>query len=254
MKRAIIVGATSGMGYDLAVALLKKGWKLGLAGRSIEKLQKIQETYGSQVEIQKIDVNQADCTRKLSELVQKLGGMDSYLHFSGIGIQNRLLDPQIENQIIQTNVVGFTQMIDFAYNWFKTSGIHDLQHKGHIVVVTSVASTRGTGIAASYTSSKKYQSTYLAALSQLAHTQDDPIQFTEIQPGFVATPMLKRAYPCQISRKKAVQYILKGILKKKRMVIFDWKYRFVVLVWRLIPRAIWEKVDWFRKNRVKTTL
>ena len=155
MNNAVILGATSGMGYDLAISLLEKGCRLGLAGRNEKVLQDIQKKYGPEkVVIQRIDVTDEDSPQLLEDLINRLGGMECYMHFSGIGSQNPDLDPQIEDHVLQTNAIGFTRMVDFAYNWFKNSGQFNQRHKGHIVVVTSVAATKGMGVASAYSSTK----------------------------------------------------------------------------------------------------
>ena len=79
MKRAIIVGATSGIGQEIAKVLLAQGWKIGIAGRRKELLTAFQERNPEQIATQALDVTQKDAVLKLNGLIEQLGGMDLFL-------------------------------------------------------------------------------------------------------------------------------------------------------------------------------
>ena len=69
MKRAIIVGATSGIGQEIAKVLLAQGWKIGIAGRRKELLTAFQERNPEQIATQALDVTQKDAVLKLNGLI-----------------------------------------------------------------------------------------------------------------------------------------------------------------------------------------
>lgn len=96
MKRAIIIGATSGIGQEVAKILLLEGWKLGVAGRRRSALETFQQIAPDQIEIEELDITQEEATDKLQILINKLGGIDLFLLSSGIGYQNINLDSKIE--------------------------------------------------------------------------------------------------------------------------------------------------------------
>ena len=109
-KKAIVMGATSGIGMEVAKLLAAKGWQVGIAGRRIERLQALI----SQSDItcyQQIDVTSPNAPAQLLELIDKLGGMDLYFHSSGIGWQNNSLDIEKELKTVETNGLGFTRMV-----------------------------------------------------------------------------------------------------------------------------------------------
>ena len=58
MKRAIIIGATSGIGQEVAKILLLEGWKLGVAGRRRSALETFQQIAPDQIEIEELDITQ----------------------------------------------------------------------------------------------------------------------------------------------------------------------------------------------------
>lgn len=162
--------------------------------------------------------------------------MDIFLLSSGIGNQNKYLDTSIEQATIQTNVTGFTRMVLVAYRYFSSQG------GGHISVISSIAGTKGLGVAPSYSATKRYQNIYIDALAQLSRMEKQPIVFTDIRPGFVHTDLLEdgRNYPMLMSPQYAALRIANAIDRKKRRAIIDWRYAILVFFWRLIPEWLWE--------------
>ena len=129
MKKAIIIGATSGIGQEVAKCLLLEGWKIGVAGRRQSSLENLQRAAPDQIQIQALDVTQEDVSEKLNLLIDKLGGMDLFLLSSGIGFQNMDLNMEVELNTAHTNVEGFIRMVDTAFMYFKKNG------GGHLAVI-----------------------------------------------------------------------------------------------------------------------
>lgn len=237
-KRAVIMGATSGLGYEVARLLLSDGWKLGLAGRREENLRKLQSEFPEQVCIKAIDVKDSNSDKALLALIDELGGMDIYFHSSGIGYQNARLDADIELNTLETNGTGFTRLVGTAFRYFKEKG------KGHIAVISSIAGTKGLGVTPAYSATKRFQNTYIDALEQLAGMQKLNIRFTDIRPGFVATSLLNdgKNYPMLMKTPYAAKLIVKAVRKHKRVAVIDWKYSILVFFWKLIPRCTWKRM------------
>lgn len=233
-KRILIMGATSGIGREVALCYLKAGWQVGLAGRREEELEKLRLSAPDQVVICPIDVTHAEAPERLRVLIDRLGGMDVFLLSSGIGKQNASLLPDIELQTAATNVAGFMRMVIAAFHYFEQRG------QGHIAVISSIAGTKGLGAAPAYSATKRFQNTYIEALDQLAHMRALNIAFTDIRPGFVATPLLKdQSYPLLMQAPAVAACIVKAIDRKKRTVVIDWRYKLLVCLWRLVPRWLW---------------
>ena len=237
MKKVIIIGATSGIGEEIAKIYIAQGWQVGIAGRREEALTVLAATAPAQVKTQVIDVTSADAPEQLKSLIEKLGGMDLFLLSSGIGSQNVKLEPEIELNTARTNVEGFIRMVTAAYRFFKEQG------SGHLAVISSVAGTKGLGSAPAYSATKRFQNTYIDALAQLARMERLSIQFTDIRPGFVATALLKnRKYPLLMRADSTAQHIVKALTNKKRVAIIDTRYAILVFFWQLIPRWLWERL------------
>ena len=168
-----------------------------------------------------------------------MGGIDMYFHSSGIGYQNAKLDANTELNTLETNGTGFTRMIGTAFRYFREKGY------GHIAVISSIAGTKGLGIAPAYSATKRFQNTYIDALEQLSGMQKLNIHFTDIRPGFVTTNLLNdgKNYPMLMQTGKVARQIVKAINRKKRVAVIDWKYSILVFFWKLIPRCIWKRMN-----------
>ena len=238
MKRAVIIGASSGMGYEVSRLLLAQGYTLGVTARREDRLMALKHEAPDRVEVATIDVTADDAPVRLRELINRLGGMDLYFHVSGIGKQNRTLTEDIELNTVNTNGMGFTRMIGEAYRYFAEQG------KGHIAALTSIAGTKGLGPAPSYSATKAMQNVYLQALEQQARSRGLDIRFTDIRPGFVDTDLLKGDfhYPMMLKPQAVARDIVKAIQNKRHVKVVDWKYAILTAMWRRVPRFIWRNL------------
>ena len=258
-KKAIVMGATSGIGMEVAKLLAAKGWQVGIAGRRIERLQTLisdnkttlqsggtisdnkATPQGGIICYQQIDVTSAEAPSQLLELIDKLGGMDLYFHSSGIGWQNNSLDIEKELKTVETNGLGFTRMVDTAFNWFATH--HQNNSKARIACITSIAGTKGLGAAPAYSATKRFQNHYLECLSQQARMRHLPIAITDIRPGFVKTDLIAgSSYPLQLKPEDVAKHIVNAIESGKEVKVIDWRYDILVFLWRLIPRWLWTRL------------
>lgn len=278
-KKAIVMGATSGIGMEVASLLAQRGWQVGIAGRRVERLEEVKRNTNqiisektkvsqkgnisegvkaSRGEItcyQQIDVTSADAPTLLQKLIEKLGGMDLYFHSSGIGWQNYSLDFEKEMKTVETNGLGFVRMVDTAFNWFtqqnqgQEPGQGQRQGKDRscetyrIACITSIAGTKGLGAAPAYSATKRFQNHYLECLTQQAHMRHLPIAITDIRPGFVKTDLIAGSnYPLQLTPQEVAQQIVNAIERGKTVKTIDWKYSILVSLWRMIPRWIWTRL------------
>ena len=238
MNRIIIIGASSGLGQQVAKLFLERGWRLGVAARREERLMELKQLAPDRVEVQSLDVTAADAAMRLRELIDRLGGMDLFFYSSGIGKQNRTLTPDIELNTVSTNGMGFTRMIGEAYRYFAEQG------KGHIAAITSIAGTKGLGPAPSYSATKAFQQNYLQALEQKANARGLDIRFTDIRPGFVDTDLLNGdfRYPMMLRPGKVADEIVRALNSRKHIRVIDWRYRILTALWRRVPRFIWRRI------------
>ena len=230
-KKAIVIGASSGIGLEVARLLKQRGWTVGVAARRIERLEDFELSA-------QIDVTSKDAGERVLELIDRVGGMDLYFHASGIGHQNRQMYEDIEMQTVETNGVGFTRMVGTAYRYLAGHG------GGHIAVISSIAGTKGLGPAPSYSATKAFQNTYIQSLEQLANAQRLNIRFTDIRPGFVDTELLNdgNRYPLLLDKKRVAMNIVRSIEKHRHIRVIDWRWRVITWLWRCIPRFVWRRL------------
>ena len=239
MKRAVIIGASSGIGREVSKILLADGWIIGIAARREDKLLEIKELNPAMVEVCAMDVTDAGAPRKLLDLVGRMGGVNLFVYCSGVGHQNPSLDTATELATVGVNVSGFTQMIDTMFNYMADN------LGGDIAVISSIAGTKGLGAAPSYSASKAYQNTYIQALEQLSNMRRLHIRFTDIRPGFVDTPLLSGSgnYPMLMDKTFVAREIVKAVTAHRHVKIIDWRYNILVFFWRLIPRRLWRRMN-----------
>lgn len=238
MKKAIIIGATSGIGKKLAELLVDNDYKVGVTGRRSELLSKLKAKNPELIISKSFDITDLKTTiESLNALEEELGGLDLLILSSGTGDLNQSLDFEIEKRTINTNVLGFTNIADWTYKYFEN------QKHGHFVTISSVGGLRGSRIAPAYNASKSYQMNYLEGLRQKASKLKDPIIITDIRPGLVNTEMAKgEGLFWVMPVDKICRQIFKAIKKKKKVAYVSKRWGFIALLIKSLPRFIYEKM------------
>ena len=233
------MGASSGMGHEVAKRLLADGWLLGLAARRTAPFKALQEQYPEQEKTAEIDITHEDAPQRLTQLIDAVGGMDLYFHAAGIGYQNLKLEEGHELSTVETNATGFTRLIGAAYRWMSHHG------GGHIAAISSIAGVRGLGVAPAYSATKAFQNVYLQALEQQARMRHLSIRFTDIRPGFVDTALLGDGshYPMLMKAETVANNIVEALYAQRHKVIIDWRYRLLVNLWRCVPAWMWRRLN-----------
>lgn len=234
------MGASSGMGREIALLLARQGWTVGAAARRLDKLIDLQKTaISSNILVKTIDVNDPSAPLRIAELIDEMGGLDLYVHAAGVGHQNMGLEAGIELGTVQTNALGWTRCVTAVYNHMAAHG------GGHIAVISSIAGTKGLGAAPAYSATKAMQNVYIQALEQQAHMRRLPITFTDVRPGFVNTALLAdgHAYPMLMNPKRAARQIVRAIAQRRHIAVIDWRYRLLTAAWRRVPRWLWRRLN-----------
>ena len=234
MKKAIIVGATSGIGRNLTKLMVTNGYKVGITGRRLNLLAEIKAENPDQIYYKSFDVkNTATINHQLSELVSELGGLDILVISSGTGDLNEQLDFEIEKNCIDTNVSGFTAIADWAYTFFQH------QKAGQLVAISSIGGIRGNHIAPSYSASKAYQINYLEGLRIKAFKSKLPITITDIRPGFVDTDMAKGdGLFWVVPVEKAAKQIFVAIDRKKNIAYISKRWKLIAGLFNILPNKL----------------
>lgn len=237
-KRAIIVGASSGIGWELAFILAQNGYLLGLAGRRRHLLEELQNRLPGPAYSKQMDVaDQPTAMKGLEELIDKLGGLDLIVISAGIGFINPDLTWAEEKETIEVNVAGFAAVANVAFRYFVRVG------RGHLVGISSIAAHRGSREAPAYNASKAFMANYLEGLRNRAIKAGLPIVVTDIQPGFVDTAMAKGEGLFWVAPpRKAAQQIYSAIQRKAFHAYITRRWRLIAWVLKVLPDALYAKL------------
>ena len=237
MKKAIIVGATSGIGKELARILACNNYKVGITGRRKGMLHELKKEDPDQYIIRSFDIKDTSQTSEhLNELAKELDGLDLLIICSGTGDMNKDLDFGIEKRTIDTNVSGFTAIADWAYTYFQK------RKHGHLVAISSIGGIRGSAEAPSYNATKAFQINYMEGLRQKSRKLKD-ITITDIRPGLVDTDMAKGEGLFWVAPvEKAANQMFKAIKKKRKIVYVTKRWTLIAMLLKWLPDRIYERM------------
>ena len=236
IKKAIIVGATSGIGRELAKVLSDEGYIVGITGRRGHLLEDLKNELPSQAFVQSMDISNTEAINALHKLIDEMQGVDLIVISAGVGSTDPELPWNREKETIETNVLGFAAMVNVAYHYFN------LKKSGHLVAISSIAAIRGGDFPA-YNASKAFVSNYLQGLRYKAAKNNIKITITDIQPGFVNTAMAQgEGIFWMASARKAAIQIYQAIKKKKKHAYITKRWRLIGCILKIIPDYIYHKI------------
>ncbi len=237
IKKAIVIGATSGIGRGISQVLVKQNYLVGITGRRSNLLEALKSENPSQYITSTFDISETkSINQKLEELTKQLGGLDLLIVSAGTGKILEKLEFENEKNTIDVNVLGFTAICDWAYNYFES------QKYGHLVGISSIAGLRGARYAPAYNATKSFQMKYLEGLRQKAKNKKLDITITDIQPGFVDTAMAQGNGVFWVaSVEKAAKQIVNAINKKKRIAYITKRWRFLAILFKIVPNWFYER-------------
>lgn len=241
-KTCWIIGASHGIGEELAKKYFVQGFNVAIAARSVEKLEQIKEQLllsakePREVFVNKVDVVDVNSlTNARDKILKNFGQIDLVIFCSGLYQPTSALNFNLTTakQTIDVNLNGFLNLLHvITPQMLKQKG-------GQIAVIASVAGYCGLPQSFAYGASK-------AALINLCEgiypeMQKQGIAISVINPGFVKTRLTDKnsfKMPFIISPKSAAEVILKGLEKRKFEIHFPKKFTFFLKVLRLLPYPI----------------
>jgi short-subunit dehydrogenase len=134
MKTAIIIGASSGIGRELAIELSLDGYRIGAVARRKDLLVSLREELRSPCVIRTGDVSRPEVAMPLlQELVDELNDVELIIISAGTGFENETLAWEPEKETIALNVLGFASLVNVAVAHLEARG------SGHLVGISSLA-------------------------------------------------------------------------------------------------------------------
>jgi short-subunit dehydrogenase len=244
-QRAIVVGASSGIGAALVRHLARQGYLVAALARREAKLQEL----GEQVNRAAADGRVLTYTHNVTDyqiipslfqtIVRDLGGLDLIIYVAGVQPRVALneYDFEKDQQMINVNILGAIAWLNQAALRFERAGT------GNIVGISSIAGDRGRVGSPVYNSSKAAFSTYLEALRNRLTRHG--VTVTTIKPGFVDTVLLENAPKTfwVISPEEVAERIVKAAWQKKQTVYIPARWRLVSLIIHHIPSFIFRRLS-----------
>ncbi len=231
-RKAIVIGASSGIGKALAVLLGREGYEVGLAARRLELLHEAQKEIPARTIVKRIDVSKTEEARHLlAEFIEEMGGADLIVVNAGILFNNQDFEWEKEKATIEINALGFAAMAHGAMEYFLKEG------KGHLVGISSISAIRGEGDSPSYSASKAFASNFLEGLRVKAFVEKKEICVTDIQPGWVDTEMAKGEETFWMaSPERAAEQIYSAIKNKRSHAYITRRWRLYAWLLKWAPR------------------
>lgn len=227
----IIIGATSGIGKALFLNYAKRDHRIGIVGRRTHLLEELRQQYPINMKAVTADITKLEESGlAINSIHEAFGQIDLAIVCAGTGELNPSLDYSIERPTIETNVIGWTFVVDTLYRLFEQQG------KGHLVIITSVGGLRGEPIAPAYSATKAYQINYMEALRKKAFKSGGHITVTDIRPGLVDTAMAKGDGLFWVMPvNKVANQIISAIRKKKNKAYVTKRWHFLAIINKNLP-------------------
>jgi NAD(P)-dependent dehydrogenase (short-subunit alcohol dehydrogenase family) len=241
--KLLITGASSGIGRALALEYARGGTKLALCARreaDLEETARAARELGGSALCIPLDVTDVDAVAEaVKRADRELGGLDMVIANAGRGdtkLSTHLTWGDV-GPVLDVNVSGAMATLVAAIPVFLA------QRHGHLVGVSSLAGSRGLPTSAAYSASKAALSVFLESLRiDLAPTG---IRVTDVQPGFVATPInegAKHPMPFRWPVEKAVAHVARRLESGPAVVAFPWPLVLATRFGRLLPNWLYDRV------------
>ncbi len=242
-KRAIIVGASSGIGEAIACELARMGVATAIIGRRSDRLQRVAETastLGAPCIPYVHDVTHFDEVPELFQrITHDLRGLDIIIYSAGI--MPKVAPDEYsfakDKAIIEVNTLGAMAWLNEAAKRFRNTG------SGTIVGISSIAGERGRRAIPAYYTSKAGLSTYLESLRN--RLSQYGVRVTTIKPGFVQTAMLDGLTPPlgAVSAEEAARQTLSAARKGAVVKYVGPKWRLISMIVHLLPSFIFRRLN-----------
>jgi len=236
-KKIIIIGATSGIGREMALLYLNQGHRVGITGRRSGLLDEIKSQFPEQVLTSCFDVQATDLLIHLDDINKKLNGFDLLIYNAGVGYPSKELNIESEIKTTLTNVNGFVAVANYAFMHFLQQGY------GQLAAITSIAGLQGNSWTPAYSASKAFASNYAQSLNMKAFRMQANIAVTDIRPGFINTKEAegyKRFWAA--SPEKAAKQIINAIEKKRRVAYVTKRWWLVAHLLKVLPYSLAKRI------------
>ena len=244
--KALITGASSGIGRDIAINLSKMGYDLILVARDLEKLQEVKEQLKTNVDIVCMDISKVENCQKLHEDYKNI---DILVNNAGFGDCGYFTKTKLEKEIsmIETNII--------AYHVLTKLYIKDMKEKnsGRILNVASIAGFMPGPLMATYYATKNYVVRLSEAIREELRKEKSKVQISILCPGPVDTNFNKVAdveFALKgLSSEYVAKYAIQKMLKGKFYIVPGWKIKLAKIGCKIAPTNLVSKISYNMQKR-----
>lgn len=244
--KALITGASSGIGRDIAINLSKKGYDLILVARDLEKLNEVKSKLHTNVEVVSMDVSNAENCKELHEKYQNIDILVNNAGFGDCGYFTKTnLDKELK--MIDTNIV--------AYHVLTKLYLQDMKQKnsGKILNVASIAGFMPGPLMATYYSTKAYVVRLSEAIREELRREKSNVQISILCPGPVNTNFNKVAdvqFALKgLSSEYVAKYAVDKLFKGKFYIVPGWKIKLARFGAKIAPNNLVAKICYNMQRR-----
>ncbi|HXF83837.1 MAG TPA: SDR family NAD(P)-dependent oxidoreductase [Anaerolineales bacterium] len=244
-RRALLIGASDGLGAALARKLAREGYLLALIARRKEKLEALCRELNTTENIARSYVHDVTHYEEIPDLLRRivaeLGGLDLVIYIASVNLPPGGMDKynfENDRRMIEVNLIGAMAWLNPIAEMFQSAGA------GQIVGISSVAGDRGRVGNPAYNASKAGLTTYLEALRNRLTRRG--VHVLTVKPGFMKTEMLKAAQgptPFAITPERAAEDIFKAIQKRKQVIYIAPIWRWIMLAIQHTPSFIFRRLS-----------
>lgn len=241
-RRALVVGASSGIGAALVRRFAREGWEVVALARNETRLAKLREELADGPGRVRTVVHDATDIETVGptfhRIREELGGVDVVVYSAGVMplIGEDTFDPSIDRHIVEVNVIGAMAWLDHAAAWFRE------QRSGTLVGIGSVAGERGRRGNPAYCASKAALHTFLESLRNRLSRHG--VRVITVKPGPVNTPMTENApKPMAIEPEVAADAIYEAIVRGREIVYVPRRWALIMAVVRNIPSFVFRHLS-----------
>ena len=250
--KALVTGATSGIGQSFAAKLSRKGWSLILTGRNENKLKEMQKSLGGNVEIIAADLSKKEDVFRVYEFC-KDKNVDMLINNAGYGLFGKFDDTDLDDEVNMINV-NIT-----ALHILTKLFLRDFKKKDHgtILNVASAAGFMSGPLMAAYYATKNYVLKLSIAIYEELRRDHSNVKITVLCPGPVDTNFNNRAGVSfsvkPITADEAAEYALRKAFSGKLFAVPGLFVKFGTLAPRVLPQKLLAAIVYNIQKAKKTS-
>lgn len=246
--KALITGASYGIGRDIARVLDSKGYNLILSARSAEKLNELNKELGEKHKVISLDLSEISNCKKLYEEL-KNEDIDILVNNAGFGVFGQFTETDLDKEL---------NMIDLnikTLHYLTKVFIKDFVKKnnGHILNVASIAGFMPGPLLSSYYASKAYVLRLSLAIDKELRKQKSDVKISVLCPGPVKTAFDERAgvkFSLNgLDSKFVAEYAIEKMLKNKVVIIPGTLMKFSSFFSKITPNFILTEVVYHSQRK-----